>query len=667
MSGYKQTSLFPPTAGGPSSLRPHRGQWVKGDDGSDSSSGMPKYNLLRGTSKSGNVSLPFKRPTPAASDCTDDDDAYEHANDEEEIPSSQIPQSARPPPSKFPRRTDTPATITIGDRSPVTTRETPRKKRRIEADCDGPALAPSGFCSALSKFLAPGTQVSPRADTDSISVKKPLKKVQQTKSILGKTAREGEIADDEPELGEDELASPGEGTDTVPRGFPNGEPSPSLLPPGSAPDRPPLFLSRHGPDPDEQEEEAASGEQVKEAEMSVPPEVEKEDDDDEYVPEREASLRAAARAARLLKEAEARETTLPVAELLVRNINIFKNCRRVSTVGMVKFQQTSLDQIREAAKRLRSTPPPPSGTPRSSGKEAGLDAEEDSTAEQRLTLTVTKADFLNMRILGQFNKGFILTSRDNELFIIDQHASDEKYNFETLQATTVVQNQPLVIARNLELMAMDEIAVQDNLDVLRGNGFVVEVDPEMPTGRRCKLVSLPMSRETIFGVEGVPFPLFPLSTLQLTSPVDLEELIHLIHQHRGSGTAHLRCSKVRSMFAMRACRKSVMVGRALPVNAMEKIVRHMGELDKPWNCPHGRPTMRHLMKLEGLDTWSETTDLKGGGGGLQWDGNWWMEQVEKYGPKQEGEGEGQEEEWEEQEEEEEEEEGEEEEEEEGEQ
>jgi len=57
--------------------------------------------------------------------------------------------------------------------------------------------------------------------------------------------------------------------------------------------------------------------------------------------------------------------------------------------------------------------------------------------------------------------------------------------------------------------------------------------------------------------------------------VDLEELIHLIHQYQGSGTNHLRCSKVRSMFAMRACRKSVMVGKALPIKAMEKIVRHM--------------------------------------------------------------------------------------------
>lgn len=30
---------------------------------------------------------------------------------------------------------------------------------------------------------------------------------------------------------------------------------------------------------------------------------------------------------------------------------------------------------------------------------------------------------------------------------------------------------------------------------------------------------------------------------------------------------------------------------------MEKVVRHMGEMEKPWNCPHGRPTMRHLCGL----------------------------------------------------------------------
>ena len=71
-----------------------------------------------------------------------------------------------------------------------------------------------------------------------------------------------------------------------------------------------------------------------------------------------------------------------------------------------------------------------------------------------------------MQVVGQFNLGFIIARRrtqasasakgkekatedDNEdlqddLFIIDQHASDEKYNFERLQEDTVIQSQRLL-------------------------------------------------------------------------------------------------------------------------------------------------------------------------------------------------------------------------------
>jgi MutL C terminal dimerisation domain len=49
-----------------------------------------------------------------------------------------------------------------------------------------------------------------------------------------------------------------------------------------------------------------------------------------------------------------------------------------------------------------------------------------------------KAHFRAMRIHGQFNLGFIMASIGSELFIIDQHAADEKYNFERLRDTTVL-------------------------------------------------------------------------------------------------------------------------------------------------------------------------------------------------------------------------------------
>jgi DNA mismatch repair protein PMS2 len=84
-----------------------------------------------------------------------------------------------------------------------------------------------------------------------------------------------------------------------------------------------------------------------------------------------------------------------------------------------------------------------------------------------------------------------------------------------------------------------------------------------------------------------------------------------------------------------------MVGKALTFKGMERIVRHMvsvlmltvlavylrvcryqGELDKPWNCPHGRPTMRHLTDLSQI--WQYFPD-NGGNDGLKWEGESWAD------------------------------------------
>lgn len=89
---------------------------------------------------------------------------------------------------------------------------------------------------------------------------------------------------------------------------------------------------------------------------------------------------------------------------------------------------------------------------------------------------------------------------------------------------------------------------------------------------------------------------------------DLEELIALLNEGAG---VHARPSKVRKMFAMRACRISIMVGKALTQQHMQKVVRHMGEIDKPWNCPHGRPTMRHLYGMDQWSGWKEGDGIQG--------------------------------------------------------
>lgn len=42
----------------------------------------------------------------------------------------------------------------------------------------------------------------------------------------------------------------------------------------------------------------------------------------------------------------------------------------------------------------------------------------------------------------------------------------------------------------------------------------------------------------------------------------------------------------------------VMIGTALTAGEMKKLITHMGEIEHPWNCPHGRPTIRHLANLD---------------------------------------------------------------------
>lgn len=62
----------------------------------------------------------------------------------------------------------------------------------------------------------------------------------------------------------------------------------------------------------------------------------------------------------------------------------------------------------------------------------------------------------------------------------------------------------------------------------------------------------------------------------------------------------LRPSRLRAVLASRACRSSIMIGSALSMPTMRRILARLAGLQSPWNCPHGRPTMRHLCTLPEL-------------------------------------------------------------------
>ncbi|XP_014822366.1 PREDICTED: mismatch repair endonuclease PMS2 isoform X2 [Poecilia mexicana] len=256
-------------------------------------------------------------------------------------------------------------------------------------------------------------------------------------------------------------------------------------------------------------------------------------------------------------------STTDVPVCLQRRTMPLHFCLQALAAGMKRLQQ---QQRRRAADRLCYR-----------RFRANISPGENQRAEDELRREISKDMFKEMEIIGQFNLGFIITKLNSDIFMIDQHATDEKYNFEMLQQHTVLQGQRLIVPQKLHLTAVSENVLLENVEIFQKNGFEFLIDEDAQVMERVKLVSLPTSRNWTFG------------------PADIEELIFMLSDSPG---VMCRPSRVRQMFASRACRKSVMIGTALSVSEMKKLVIHMGEIEHPWNCPHGRPTMRHLANLE---------------------------------------------------------------------
>jgi DNA mismatch repair protein PMS2 len=221
-----------------------------------------------------------------------------------------------------------------------------------------------------------------------------------------------------------------------------------------------------------------------------------------------------------------------------------------------------------------------------------------------------------MHIIGQFNLGFILATLGDDLFIIDQHASDEIYNFEKLQRNTTMTKQPLLKPVPLDLSAAEEQTVLRNMPVFLKNGFgfcdVAENVPgadinnsSVDPGSMCGAASSALKLNAVPFLKNVAF-----------DKSDVQELVSLLDQGQHSLPSNsqlsiglrsnpsaaepervLRPGKVRAALAMRACRSSIMIGTALDARTMRRVLRNLSTLSAPWNCPHGRPTMRHVRRL----------------------------------------------------------------------
>ena len=115
--------------------------------------------------------------------------------------------------------------------------------------------------------------------------------------------------------------------------------------------------------------------------------------------------------------------------------NISESSKKYRKEKVVNF---SIDAIlKRNQSKFNKTLVPKNST--STRFQAAINPKDNSNAEAELQKEIKKQDFLSMKVFGQFNRGFIIAALDDDLFIVDQHASDEKvciflpYNYKSLK------------------------------------------------------------------------------------------------------------------------------------------------------------------------------------------------------------------------------------------
>ena len=201
--------------------------------------------------------------------------------------------------------------------------------------------------------------------------------------------------------------------------------------------------------------------------------------------------------------------------------------------------------------------------------------EEQYETKEKVDEKVPVAKFADLRVIGQFNKTYILAEYLDCLYIIDQHAAHEKILFEKYRNDIEKKNtiiQPLLIPMVLELSIDDYECYTENKNLFEESGFIIDE-----------------FGDNTISLKEVPYFLGKLDSKKLF----LDMIDNL--ENMGSGkTIEVKINKIASM----ACRAAVKANDYLTEIEMKELIEQLRYIEDPFHCPHGRPIIIKMTNYE---------------------------------------------------------------------
>ena len=170
--------------------------------------------------------------------------------------------------------------------------------------------------------------------------------------------------------------------------------------------------------------------------------------------------------------------------------------------------------------------------------------------------------------LAQLHGRYILAYDEENLYIIDQHAAQERCMYEDIQNKIMARSiitQPLLVP----LVVNVTPAIVDKIDLLNEQLSCI----------------------------GLQFEQFSLNSLIVREVPDffenldedefIEQLINEVINDKKMSILEVRKEKIASL----ACHSSVRFNHYLSTDESKKLLSRLSNCKQPFNCPHGRPTM----------------------------------------------------------------------------
>lgn len=241
--------------------------------------------------------------------------------------------------------------------------------------------------------------------------------------------------------------------------------------------------------------------------------------------------------------------------------------------GQIHRGSMQMDRIREAANYARTQEKKEEPIPVPNKVEPQTEPTQLNFFEEKL---LSKKAMKEYTLIGQVFETYWLVEFQEQLYIIDQHAAHERVLYEkTLRGmkdrtyTSQYLSPPIV----LNLSMQETQLLQTHMDLFQGIGFEIEE-----------------FGGDSYAIRAVPDNLFSIAKKDL-----LIEMLDALSEDISSKEApDMIAEKIASM----SCKAAVKGNSRLSAAEVDTLIGELLELENPYHCPHGRPTIIAMTKRE---------------------------------------------------------------------